>query len=663
MQYLKYLSLLFALSLGASCGGGSGDNTGVGTPQSPGLPLVPTNVTATGGHNSIAVDWVNSQGASSFNVYWSDQPNVSTQGPNRVNVLRGPVTITGLSNGTTYYAVVTAQNSFGETGASSEVQAQATPTLPGKVTGIYATPGDGEVLVEWASQHDADSYEVVAGSLTSTDAVVASNAVGPMTLSGLTNGVTYAVTVTAVNSVGKGSRSGPVDITPLAPVRGWSDQVQINESFESYLNQAHVEAFAINDDGVAALTWYSDVSRSKRLHISHNLSGTWSPQISLGTDVDQSSVAITPNGDIHVAYASFPETIIWRRIQAGEMSDPMPVQVSEDRDRQILPYLAADGLGNVFMAWLAVVRQPGAPHTEDTYELWVRRFDGTNDAWEEPQKIGESVSQIWDVSIEAGNSNVAIVSWSQDTLPYDETIEDGGPERRVVYAGRYDGSSWLPGTVVGHNDLLDYDDTRVNALDVNENGDAVVSWKIERKVGSEAASSHSYEIGAARFDGDAGTWSARESILVSALSVTSVMDTAIDRAGIGTVAWLRRPNSQVDSASYDNVAALWGEVQELPTDPIATGSTFAIEKESGGDTVLLWTRHYPPKGIFVRRLAAGSASWGSVDLIGGRIDISSATKLAMSRNGHMLVVNKASVFQDETIKTVIYAITYTPESP
>jgi len=86
--------------------------------------------------------------------------------------------------------------------------------VPEAPTGVTVAPGNGELGVSWAAPAGADpvvtSYKVyVDGAYTGTPATGAST-----TLTGLTNGTSYSITVSAVNDVGEGPQSSPVSGTP-----------------------------------------------------------------------------------------------------------------------------------------------------------------------------------------------------------------------------------------------------------------------------------------------------------------------------------------------------------------------------------------------------------------------------------------------------------------
>lgn len=113
-----FLGLLITLALSA-CGGGGG---GGGTPP----PTVPTGVTATPKDGYVLIDGQPVPGATTYNIYWSQNAGVSKANGTLLAVTSTPQAHTGLTNGTTYHYVVTAVGAGGEGAPSTEVT--ATPT-------------------------------------------------------------------------------------------------------------------------------------------------------------------------------------------------------------------------------------------------------------------------------------------------------------------------------------------------------------------------------------------------------------------------------------------------------------------------------------------------------------------------------------------------------
>ncbi|MEK3722334.1 fibronectin type III domain-containing protein [Paenibacillus sp. FSL H8-0034] len=93
-----------------------------GVPVAPSIPL---NLIASAGNSQVTVTWTAVTGAAGYNI----KRSTTAGGPYTTiatNVYGSPYTDTTVTNGTTYYYVVTALNDFGESGNSNE--ASATPT-------------------------------------------------------------------------------------------------------------------------------------------------------------------------------------------------------------------------------------------------------------------------------------------------------------------------------------------------------------------------------------------------------------------------------------------------------------------------------------------------------------------------------------------------------
>jgi len=129
----RVLSLFLALSVLAflgACGGGSGGSTGGGGGGNP--PGVPNGLTATFGNASVTLSWTASSGATSYHV------KRSTTSGGSYTTIASPTTAnytdSGVTNGTTYFYVVSALNANGESANSSEVKA-----TPISVTNVAVT--------------------------------------------------------------------------------------------------------------------------------------------------------------------------------------------------------------------------------------------------------------------------------------------------------------------------------------------------------------------------------------------------------------------------------------------------------------------------------------------------------------------------------------------
>jgi PKD repeat protein len=111
-----------------------------------GAPAAPTGLTANAGDQQVALSWTASSGATSYDV----KRSTTSGGPYTVianDIATTSQTDTGLTNGTTYYYVVSAANSEGESGNSSEVS--ATPDTPPQGSNLVTNGDFSNGLTDW----------------------------------------------------------------------------------------------------------------------------------------------------------------------------------------------------------------------------------------------------------------------------------------------------------------------------------------------------------------------------------------------------------------------------------------------------------------------------------------------------------------------------------
>jgi len=189
----------------------------------PTAPIAPTGVSATGGANQATITWPAVSGASSYNIYWSATAGVTKTNGTKVAAATSPYVKTALSAGTTYYFIVTAVNSVGESAASTQVSATTNappPTVPAAPTGVSATGGANQVSISWNAVAGATSYNIywsTASGVTTAGTKITA-ATSPYVQTGLAAGTTYYYIVTAVNAAGQSAASAQVSAATNAPV-------------------------------------------------------------------------------------------------------------------------------------------------------------------------------------------------------------------------------------------------------------------------------------------------------------------------------------------------------------------------------------------------------------------------------------------------------------
>ncbi|MET0416684.1 MAG: fibronectin type III domain-containing protein, partial [Actinoplanes sp.] len=176
-----------------------------------GAPARPANVAATAGNRQAVVSF----GASADNGSPVTGYTVtSTPGGATATCPASPCTVTGLTNGVAYMFTVRATNALGESPVSA-ASASVTPSgRPGAPSGLSATAGPGWAEVSFAPVAGATSYTVT----TFPGAKRATCPGSPCRVTGLTNGVTYSLTVRATADGADSVESAAVKATPRAVV-------------------------------------------------------------------------------------------------------------------------------------------------------------------------------------------------------------------------------------------------------------------------------------------------------------------------------------------------------------------------------------------------------------------------------------------------------------
>lgn len=168
----------------------------------------PQNLKADGGDRQIALSWNNVTGAVYYHVYMSTATG-QYDGVPIATVTNSTYVVPGLSNGKAYYFTVKAEGMAGLSAASNE--AAGTPAIvPLAPTNVTAIAGDGLAVVSFASPDDDGGSAITGYEVTASPGMLtAAGTRSPITVAGLSNGVSYTFTVKAINGAGTGAASEP----------------------------------------------------------------------------------------------------------------------------------------------------------------------------------------------------------------------------------------------------------------------------------------------------------------------------------------------------------------------------------------------------------------------------------------------------------------------
>jgi hypothetical protein len=208
------------------------NETSVSTSQVFTVPEAPTIDSLAGADQSIEVSFTpGSDGNSTITNY-----KYSTDGSTYVAFdpaqTSSPLTISGLTNGTAYPVIIRAVNSEGDSLSSNSLTATpiSVPDAP-TITGVAAQNESIEIFFAPGADNGSSitnySYSLDDENYTLFDPATISS---PLTVTGLTNGTTYSVSIKAINSEGSSLASSTTNVTPTA-----SDLLITNDGASAYL--------------------------------------------------------------------------------------------------------------------------------------------------------------------------------------------------------------------------------------------------------------------------------------------------------------------------------------------------------------------------------------------------------------------------------------------
>ncbi|HBG06532.1 MAG: hypothetical protein A2075_24910 [Geobacteraceae bacterium GWC2_58_44] len=337
----------------------SGSFSPENVPAAPGLPAPPTGVSAVGGAGQTALAWASVSNATSYNIYYATSPGVTIATGTRIAAATNGHLHSGLSAGTTFYYIVTAVNSSGESAPSPQFQgtsdpAPPVPTVPAAPTGVTAAGGSRQATISWPAVTGATSYNVywsATPGVTSANGTKLANAASPAVQGGLSDSTTYFYIVTAVNGAGEGAASIQVAASTVAAVPApTAPAAVINPSAAGGANRVTLSWPAVTAASSYNIYWSN--SPGVTTTTGTRISGATSPYVHTGLSAGAGYYyVVTAQNGVGESPASAQAAATTNAPPPSLPAAPTGVSASGGSNQVSLSWQAVSGAGSYNLYW------------------------------------------------------------------------------------------------------------------------------------------------------------------------------------------------------------------------------------------------------------------------------------------------------------------------
>jgi len=377
-------------------------------------PAQVTGAVAVAGNGQNTLFWDPQPSVLSYNLYWSTTPGVTVANGTKVDGVTQPFTHSGLTNGTSYYYVVTAENNAGESVASIEVAAQ-----PGiaEWSPQAITPGNTSPFAVALNDRGDIALATVPSGTSDLVLDVYRSGEGWRTSTTISTQATYDVAV-GLNDLGDamvvwenwdGTTSTLLSSLYDASENEWSSPVFISDA--SYRN------FSVTyfNNGSALLLVYLSSQMGNLYSQTYTPQGGWQGIETIGAGlgygtmpafaVNESGQAIGVWSDgLQIKASRYDANAGW---SSATIISNAPYYTEQSKKAEV----GIDNSGNAEAIWEQTMDK--APQIGHDLELWTSSYDASSDSWSTPENLKTyDYSTLFESVLAVSPSGDAIIAWN-----------------------------------------------------------------------------------------------------------------------------------------------------------------------------------------------------------------------------------------------------------
>ena len=296
-----------------------------GTPQlAVEIPNPPSKPELIPGSREIYVSWNATEFAVTYEIWIGTSNNPNTAQKHGNNIIEREIIITGLTNETTYYIWIKAQNDIGTSDFSPSTSAKPSAflVLPGAPVKPTVVPGYNGLTITWTAVEGALSYEIW---LSETSNPANANKYGSdvtglsVDISGLTNEKTYYVWIKSKNQVGTSGFSPVSNGIPTLTPGLYRGEVKIgNHNLNSSLS--YISSNAVDVDNFLIILGVNESIEPKTLSYSGK-----TVEIILTGYENEKIISLNSNGSMFIVNAGVTLTLDENVTLLGRNNNDLPL--------------------------------------------------------------------------------------------------------------------------------------------------------------------------------------------------------------------------------------------------------------------------------------------------------------------------------------------------